>query len=77
MTQMPIMAYFQKINKRDVDGSKSIFLYVSDGSWQMPANLLEYNPDNLHELPGFAGCTGVFVFDEGSRVEEKFGEQNF
>ena len=67
MFAMPILAMFNNINKRDVDGSKSIFVYVSDGSGKCPEDMSDLNPENLDRLPGYAGSTGLFLFDEGSR----------
>lgn len=69
MREMPVVCVFRDIQKLRVTGSKSLFVYVSDGGWEPPAELTPLKPAQLKKLPGYAGFAGLFVFGEAAKCD--------
>lgn len=64
LRELPTLAMFEGIQKVNVNGSKELFIYLSDGSWTEPADLRSLDHEALTALPGFAAVTALFVQPE-------------
>lgn len=66
LRELPTYAMFEAVHKERVNGSKELFVFLSDGSWAEPDDLASLTHAGLMALPGLAAVTALFVQPEGS-----------